>query len=176
MRDAVPSDAAALGALHVACWHETYTGLLPDEMLAGLSVERRVEMWCRILGNPSASGNTVVFVVHQHGRIVGFGSGGPQRDGALLDSGYDGEIGAIYVARSHQRQGIGHLLMAAMARSMLDREVAAASLWVLRENLAARSFYESLDGEIVGQKREDRPGATLFDVAYGWRDLTRLLR
>lgn len=44
LRKAAQTDAAALGSLHVASWHETYTGTVPDEMLAGLWVSswRRV--------------------------------------------------------------------------------------------------------------------------------------
>lgn len=175
VREAIPIDAAALGSLHVACWRETYTGLLPDDMLAELSAERRAAMWSRILGNPDAPHGTVAYVAEEDGRLVGFASCGPQRDAALLDAGYDGEISAIYVARSHQKRGIGRLLMAAMARTMSGRKVAATSLWVLRENAAARAFYEGLGGEVVGQKREEVAAATLVDVAYGWRDVSRLL-
>ncbi len=44
-RPANVADADAIGALHVAAWRETYTGILPDEMLAALSVEARRTMW-----------------------------------------------------------------------------------------------------------------------------------
>jgi len=42
LRRATLDDAEALGALHVASWHETYVGIIPDEMLAGRSVGERV--------------------------------------------------------------------------------------------------------------------------------------
>lgn len=52
---------------------------------------------------------------------------------------------------------------------------AAATLWVLRGNLAARGFYAHLGGELLqAEKVDSRPEATLVEVAYGWRDLASL--
>jgi GNAT superfamily N-acetyltransferase len=176
LREATQTDAAALGSLHVASWHETYTGIIPDEVLVGLSVEARTAMWSKILSDPAALGDTAVFVAEDGGRIVGFGSCGQQRDKALADAGFGGEIGAIYVFRSHQNRGVGRSIMAAMSQFLSGLGHTAASLWVLRENTPARTFYEGLGGEIVGEKRDEQPNATLIEVAYGWRDLSRLVR
>ena len=40
IRRARASDAAAIGALHVAVWRSAYAGLLPDAYLSGLSANR----------------------------------------------------------------------------------------------------------------------------------------
>ena len=64
--------------------------------------------------------------------------------------------------------------MAAMAQTLSGLGHTAASLWVLRENAPARAFYEGLGGEIVGEKTDEQPNASLVEVAYGWRDLSRL--
>ena len=40
IRRARPSDAAAIGAVHVATWRSAYAGVLPEEYLAGLSAMR----------------------------------------------------------------------------------------------------------------------------------------
>ncbi len=69
LREATQADAVTLGSLHVASWHETYTGILPDEMLAGLTVETRTAMWSKILVDPDASGGTAVFVAEDRDRI-----------------------------------------------------------------------------------------------------------
>lgn len=176
LREAIQTDAAAIGSLHVASWHQTYTGIIPDDMLAGLSVEAQTAMWSKILSDPAAFGGTAVFVAEDGGRIVGFGSCGQQRDQTLADAGFGGEVGAMYVLRSHQNRGVGRLIMAAMSQFLSGLGHKAASLWVLRENTRARTFYEGLGGEIVGEKREEQPEATLIEVAYGWRDLSRLVR
>jgi ribosomal protein S18 acetylase RimI-like enzyme len=174
LREANQADADAIGSLHVASWRETYAGLVPEEMLAGVSVEARTAMWSEILGDPEAVGCTAVFVAEDDGRLVGFGSRGRQRDGALADAGLSGEIGAIYVLRSRQGLGVGRALMAAMAGALSGRGCASASLWVLRENAPARAFYENLGGEVVGEKTDERSDPPLVEFAYGWRDLSRL--
>src|SRR5438093_285454 len=97
LREATKSDAGAIGAVHVASWRETYTVILPDDMLAGLSVETQTAMWSKILGDPAAFGGAAVVVAEESGRIIGFGSCGQQRDQQLADAGFGGEIGAIYV-------------------------------------------------------------------------------
>ncbi|MDL5472210.1 GNAT family N-acetyltransferase, partial [Klebsiella pneumoniae] len=45
IRQAVPSDAQAIAAIHVASWRAAYANLMPDAYLAGLSVERRILDW-----------------------------------------------------------------------------------------------------------------------------------
>lgn len=169
LRKATVHDAEQLGAVHVAAWKETYTGLLPEEMLSGLSAERRCAMWARILGHPSAFDDTVVFLAEDQGVIIGFGACGRQRDERLGAQGFDAEIGAIYVLRSHQHQGIGQDLMRAMSSELQSSGFAAIALWVLRENTAARAFYEHLGGEMLGEKADQRGHTTLIEVAYGWR-------
>jgi ribosomal protein S18 acetylase RimI-like enzyme len=176
IRRAGPADANAIGSMHVASWHESYAGILPDEMLAGLSVKARADRWRKALLNPAAFGDAEVFVAEQGDSIFAFGACCRQRDKALAAAGFDGEISALYVLHAHQRQGAGRSLMDSMARGLLAAGCSAASLWVLRENAPARAFYEHLGGEIVGRKADVRPNATLIEIAYAWRHLALLMR
>ena len=175
-REAKSSDAAAIGIVHVASWRETYAGLLPGEILDGLSAEARSAMWRAVLDDPAASFGAAVFVAESEGGIVGFGACFDQRDEALKARGFDGEFGAIYVLRSRQRAGVGRALMGLMAQGLLDRGRTAASLWVLRENESARSFYERLGGVPDGEKAAEEAGVMVTEVAYGWSDLSPLVR
>lgn len=175
LRDASPDDAEGLGAMHVAAWRETYAGLVPDGMLAGLSAEGRAANWARMLRDPSAFDGTAVRIAEEDGRILGFGATCRQRDQGLREAGFDAEISAIYLLRSHQGLGLGRALMRDMASALRRHGHAAASLWVLRGNAAARGFYTHLGGELLpAEKVDERPEATLVEVAYGWRDLALL--
>ncbi|WP_035179671.1 GNAT family N-acetyltransferase [Acidocella facilis] len=176
LRVANLSDVGSLAAVHVAAWRESYPGILPDEMLAALSVEARTDMWREFLSAPATSAETKVYVAEMHGQIVGFGSCGGQREKALAQLGFGGEISAIYLLRSHQRLGLGRSLMTQMAQALTKLGFVGAALWVLRENIAARGFYERLGGTLVGEKKDERPDATFDEVAYGWRDLTLFVR
>jgi ribosomal protein S18 acetylase RimI-like enzyme len=168
IRRASPSDASAIGRMHVKAWRETYAGLIPDEVLAQLDPAQRATMWRDNL----TSGRRAVFVSEVEDDIVGFGACGSQRDASLP---YHVEFAAVYVLRRAQRHGIGWRLMAAMARELIAQGHIAASLWVLEENATARAFYERLGGKVVARREQARDGFTSIGVAYAWDDLSVLL-
>lgn len=174
LRKAILEDAAALGALHVASWRETYAGILPGEMLAELSADERGARWADILAAPDRIGCAAVIVAEEDRTMIGFGACGRQHDQALVDAGFSGEFGALYVLRSHQGRGIGRSLMSAKAKALSTAGHIAASLWVLRENRRARVFYNRLGGTVVGEKMDRMCGTLLVEDAYGWRDLSAL--
>src|SRR5258708_12237316 len=115
VRPAALDDAEAIARVHVASWRTTYRGLLPDDFLASLSEEAYTDRWRRVIGD----GLSRVFVVDERRRdqprrsaegIVGFASGGRERAG---EAGFAGELYAIYILNSPQRQGpVRHLVPA----------------------------------------------------------------
>jgi len=169
IRPATDADVLPMAKVHIVSWRETYPGLLPDPMLARLSVANEAIRWQRMLDRPRAWGGAMAFVADQQGSIVGYGSCAEQRTLLLRDRGFTGEINELYVLSSAQRQGAGSGLMVAMASALLDRGHRAVSLWVLEQNRIARRFYESLGGTQIAEKR-----ANLTEVAYGWLDIRRL--
>jgi ribosomal protein S18 acetylase RimI-like enzyme len=174
IRRAMITDAPRIARVHVKSWLETYTGIVPDEILAALSVSRRTLAWERILRDPINHDNSVVYLKVVGDVIAGFGACGEQRDVNLKGQGFDGEIGAIYVLQQFQRLGTGRALMRALADELVGRGSHGIALWVLRENTPARHFYEKCGGEIVGERKDVRGQAVLTEVAYGWRDINVL--
>jgi len=165
-RHATPPDADALGHAHVEAWRESYAGLVPDAVLAALDPRARAALWRDVLAKGGA-----VHLAERDGAVIGFASGGPQRDTSLP---YSGEIGALYVLRSAQRQGVGRALMSVVASDLLARGHVAATLWVLEGNGSARRFYEALGGREIARREELRDGFSAVGIAYGWADLTAL--
>jgi ribosomal protein S18 acetylase RimI-like enzyme len=145
IRPATDADVLAMAKVHIVSWRETYPGMLPEPMLARMSIANEAIRWQRMLDRPRAG--TIAFVAEQ-----------------------DAEIGELYVLRSAQRQCAGTGLMRGMAGALVERGHRAMSLCVLGENADARRFYERLGGVPVAEKR-----AGLFEVAYGWSDLRVLL-
>jgi GNAT superfamily N-acetyltransferase len=158
-----------MAKVHIVSWRETYPGILPEPMLARLSVAEEAIRWQRMLDRPRAWGNPISFVADQAGSIVGYGSCGEQRSGLLRERGFTGEVSELYVLRSAQGHGIGSGLMRAMAAALLDRGHAALSLWVLEQNMPARRFYERLGGAPIAKKPNRVP-----EIAYAWPDLREL--
>jgi ribosomal protein S18 acetylase RimI-like enzyme len=111
-----------------------------------------------------------VLVAEQAGAgIVGFGAGGPEREG---DPVYQGELYGLYLLPAYQRQGLGWRLMVAAARELIARGFGAMLVWVLRANAGGRAFYEGLGGTLLREGTFEKDGLTLPKVAYSWRDLT----
>lgn len=174
IRQAGVADAAAIARIHVACWYETYSELLPAEMLADLSVGDRTARWRRILDDPAAFDTLAVFVAERDREMAGFASCGSQRNDTLKELGFAGEITALYVLRRFQRCGMGIALMREQASTLLAARFDAASLWCLENNVDARRFYERIGGRIICERNEAHGCASLLKVAYGWQDLSVL--
>lgn len=171
VRAATDADADRIAGVHVACWHETYRGMLPDALLDGMDVSERAVMWRGVFAAFGQGALGAVYVAEREGEIVGFGGYSGLRDQPLLAQGYDSLITALYVRQIAQRQGVGRLLLGACAAGMRAAGCAAPALWVLRQNARARAFYQAMGAVECGEEDEVRDGHVLQSVAYGWPDL-----
>ena len=174
IRSAVPADAAAIGRVHVACLHETYTDLMPPEWLAERTVEERTSLWKSVLDEPAARSTIAVCVAECESDVCGFASCGWQRTASLKELGFAGEFSAIYVLRRFQRRGIGLALMRSLASAALESGVHTAALWCLKDNEGACRFYEHVGGEFLFEQVGPEVHAGRIEVAYGWRNLLLL--
>ena len=134
IRPALPADAPAIGRIHCQAWRVTYTGLLPDAMMARLSEERSTEIFRR-------EGCRNLFVAELDGEAVGFCGYGPWRGGES-DPGL-GEIVGLYVLQKAQRLGIGTRLLQAGADALQFGGSTRAALWVLAGNAPAIGYYQA---------------------------------
>jgi ribosomal protein S18 acetylase RimI-like enzyme len=160
-------DADAIARVHVASWQSTYRGMLPDEFLASLVDANYAERWRRVL----EEGTNLVSVVEEDGEVVGFASGGRERAG---ESGYLGELYAIYVLDVAQRRGHGRELVRSVVDGLRGMGLDDMIIWVLRDNQSARRFYERLGGVFVRAQPITIGPTTLEEVSYGWPRLEHL--
>lgn len=168
IREANPADAPGIARVHVDSWRTTYNGLMPEHIIASRSYEYRERMWARIL---TEQAETFVCVAEEEGEIVGFVSGGSNRD---VDSVYKGELHAIYILETQQGKGIGRGLTTALVSCLVQQGYTSMLLWVLTGNRQARRFYEALGGKKVAQRQEEMEHAVLDELAYGWDDIRPL--
>lgn len=170
IREADAADAPAIARVHVESWRTTYRGIVPDDYLANLSVERRARFWAETLGRRDAPEFAYV-ATDETGAVIGFAAGGPEREG---DPVYTGEVYAIYLLAEARGRGIGSRLMRTVAERLAEVGREAMLVWVAAEN-PFRRFYGALGGLPVRERQITVGGASLAEVAYGWRD-TRPLR
>ena len=165
VRPAEIADAAAIARVHVASWRTTYRGLLPDDFLDSLTEPGYTDRWKRVL----AEGSSRVYVVEEPDGVVGFASGGRERAG---ESGFAGELYAIYVLDGDQRHGHGRELVRAVVDGLREMGLEDMIIWVLKDNLPGRLFYERLGGVYVRSQPITIGAMTLEEVSYGWRSLS----
>jgi ribosomal protein S18 acetylase RimI-like enzyme len=136
IRLATIQDSHPIGQIHVEGWRAAYRGILPDGLLAGLSVESRAAGWRRTMERDPRT----VWVAVQAGSVVGWVSLGPSRDG--VDRA--GEVFALYIDPRCWRKGWGRALMHAAELELRTRGFTSIVLWVLERNVTALSFYTKL--------------------------------
>lgn len=166
VRAANVEDAVAISTVHIAAWKESYRGIVPEDFLRNLSVERRTAQWVHSLSDPGNQYHRA-FVAELFGQVVGFSN-----YGFCKDPEFGGELYAIYLLRSAQKRGIGRMLVNEAVKGLLNLDVHSLMVWVLREN-PARGFYEWLGGEYLRETTIEIGGKSLLEVAYGWRDLNQ---
>ena len=172
IRQATPGDTAGIARVHVDSWRSSYKGIVPQEILSGLSYDERRKLWDNILN--SSQSDTYCFVAEsQRAQIIGFAYGGLNRE---CSPNYEGEIYSIYLLQDYQRGGIGRRLLLAVAECLIDGGIGSMLLWVFERNHSARRFYESLGGKAVRRKKLSIGGARVVEVAYGWNDIASLVR
>jgi ribosomal protein S18 acetylase RimI-like enzyme len=162
IRAATLDDADEIARVHVQTWRETYRGLMPDAILAGLSVEQRSTMWTNVVVKTAEA--PCLWVTEDSGHIVGFGYIGKAHDRAL---GTDGEILAINFLAKVKR-GLGTALFTHLLALLKQRGFASAGLWVLVTNESARRFYEAIEGKPGMTRSIDADGTPLEEISYRW--------
>jgi len=163
VRPATPADARMIARVSIASWRATYRGLISEDYLQNLSYRRRRDNWLERLSQQDGSFFAYV-AVNSAGKIVGFASGGRERAG---DPDYQGELYALYLLPSVQRQGLGRQLLLAVARHLLRQGITTMLIWALAEN-PARRFYEAMGGTYVREQPIQIGAELLQEVAYGW--------
>ncbi len=159
-----PADAAALAHVHVESWRETYAGILPQMYLDRMSVALHERQWRhRLLSTREAT-----LAAEGHRGLVGYVSGQRAR---RRGPGEEAEIATLYVLKAAQGVGLGRALFTAAARVMAARGASSLVLWVLRDNLKARGFYERLGGVVDQAGEEFVGGAVVASVRYRWPDV-----
>ena len=160
VRAAQAGDAIPLAEVYVASWHAAYRGIMPDELLDGLSIATQTARWQKMLAGISRGQNRA-WVVEGEGAVRGFVVTGPLRGEETVT--HTGEIWAMYLDPGSWRRGLGRALMTHAEADLRDRGFESMALWVLTRNAPARAFYEAVGYRASGETRVDRMGSALLE-------------
>lgn len=170
-RRARPGDEHGIGLVHIRSWQTTYRGIVPQEHLDSLNLEKRVTWLAKVVQQVESLKQSMWVAVDGTGMIVGFAHGGPPQE---PEEGYTSELYTIYLLQSAQGQGIGRRLVELVAQDLWDAGHRTMLVGVLVEN-PAHLFYEHLGAQPIREFPIERAGKRLIERYYGWTDLSVLL-
>jgi ribosomal protein S18 acetylase RimI-like enzyme len=140
---------------HIAriTWHETYKGLIPDEIqkkfidcsYSNAMMQKRME-------------KSTVLIAESEGMPIGFANF------THKDEDGDSELTAMYILPSHQHIGYGEKLFQ-YALSMLN-DAKQFFVYVDGRNLRGRAFYEKQGFELLDVFEEDFEGHLVETAQY----------
>lgn len=165
VRPARLSDARPIAEVLVASWRDSYRGILPDPVLARMSVEERTVSRHDILRE--GAGLQLVACDTTYGAIVGFCDAGPSR----RPGPWQGEVYAIYLAHHAKRHGLGTRMFDEVMAWLHGRGNRSMIVWVLEHNPHARRFYEAMGGRAGPRWRSSVDGFPVTEVGYVWEEL-----
>jgi ribosomal protein S18 acetylase RimI-like enzyme len=170
LRDATPADAPGIATVLVRSWRAAYRGLLPDDVLAGLSVPDRERFWSDALTTRPPRTGAVVATIED--RVVGFAATGPPLVPADRADPALGDLYVLYLDPDVWQRGLGTRLHAAALDRLRSCGFTRAGLWVLDTNDRAIRFYHRHGWTDAGRSRLDRgPGGTELRELRLQRDL-----
>ncbi len=164
IRTAQLSDAFEIANVHIASWRSAYKGILPNEYLAQLSVDKRTAAWEKLFTNLKKS---CIYVGEDEDKTVAFASAGHARD---KDVKFEGELYAIYADPDYYGSGFGRALFERCVEHIKKEDLSDLYCWVLADNKIGTDFYKRVGGKIVKDREKviERAGAKLKEIMYGW--------
>lgn len=163
IRKARIQDAERIAKVHIDTWRTTYKGIVPDEKLDNMSLERDIEMQRKFISNEEVT----TLVCEINGQVIGFACCGERRDGPEK---FKGELYGLYILKEYQGSGTGNKMVEEVVKELKSRGYNSMLLWALEENSSCR-FYEKLEGQKVGEQYLEYAGKKVKAAAYGWENI-----
>jgi 3-deoxy-manno-octulosonate cytidylyltransferase (CMP-KDO synthetase) len=167
-RKATAEDVAAVARVHVESWRKSFDGIVPQEFLDNLNIEKREIAFRQRFDEPDYK----MFVAETaRNEIVGFADYGKARESNF---GFEAELYAIYLLAEFQGKGIGENLFRLCQKEMIYEGINSMYLMALAVS-PYKSFYEKMDGQVVGKGNHFLLLVEYETVIYGWENLRESL-
>ena len=166
IREATINDANSIANINISSWRVTYNGIMTDDFLNNMSIERNKKSWFKTISDSNKS-HFIYVAEDRNKNVIGFILGGKERSG---NEKYKGEIYAVYIKNNFHRKGIGRQLVLTLIERLINENILTLLVWVLEENPACL-FYKALGGKDISKKEIEIGGKKLIEVAFGWQDI-----
>lgn len=128
LRTASMADLNGIVRVFLACWRESYRGVLPAPAIEAMTDERALALWQRVLG--SEVGEVVIAAEDEILGVTRFAA-----------SGDCGDVHSLYVSPKAQGLGVGSRLLGTASDRLAAKGATDAALWVFANNAPSLEFY-----------------------------------
>lgn len=159
IKKATAADAQEIAQVHMRSWETAYAGIIPDEFIREKN-KTRPALWQQILSGD----NDRHYIIRLGDRAAGIMSVAPPQDEDLGDSFY--ELHGLYLHPDFIGRGVGAQAMdyaLDLARSLGKKTMV---VYVLKENTAARRFYQRCGFTCDGAQKQAEYGKTFSIIRY----------
>lgn len=156
IRKAVQEDARQIAQILVEDWKTAYRGIIDSDYLESLDAEERYRRELRRYG--------VYTVAAAGSEILGFAW-----NDMTVGEDADCEIVALYVRCDKRKSGIGRALFLNSMDAFRAAGKRKMIVWCLKENDAARKFYEKMGGEAYKAGTHNWGGRDYDMISYLYR-------
>jgi len=136
IRKATLKDVNVISNIYALSWKSAYKGIVPQKYLDVL----KCNFWVSSFQNWINNNILTAQLINENEMPVGCVAYGKARD---VNFANWGEIVSIYLLPDHFRKGYGQKLLQTAIIDMKLKGYENCYLWVLKENIKARNFYES---------------------------------
>lgn len=160
IKKANPDDAKIISSIHAASWKATFQGSIPQPYLDDLKADFWIEMFQEWITNNKAT----ALIMYENEVPIGCIAYGALRDETLVGWG---EIISLYFIPSHCGKGYGQQLFQTAVSELSKAGMKNISLWVLKENNYARTFYKKMGFRHNGDENIVKiAGKSLTNIRY----------
>ncbi len=144
-------NAEVVGQIHSKAWKQTYTDVFPSEYLTEDTPKKRAQEFLDTCTNE----NVLFFLICEDEKAIGI---------AKLEEDVDSvEIVSLYILEEYRNNGFGKQMLAYINSLWKTKDI---RLWVLKDNLKARNFYEKNGFVSTGFERTIWRGNTYEQLQY----------
>lgn len=142
-------DMKIINDIRIASWRETYKNIVPNQYFDTMKYDGWDEDIMESIHNDRLEANILL----KHGKSIGYVICGSSTDDTLPNYG---EIVYLYLQPNFIGKGYGHILFNYSLKRLIERGFEKCFLWVFKDNIKARNFYEKsgfkFDGYICNVK------------------------
>ena len=137
VRRVCKDDADTLAYIQIESWKAAYAGIIDDETLMKYTNTENVKgIYQKLLDNKK--GNGYLLFIDDKPHCIAYWDAA--RDKELAGKA---ELICIHSLPNNWRKGCGSMMMSQVLKDMKDAGYSEVVLWVFRDNVRARAFYES---------------------------------